>query len=76
MARVTTAMLMAEIAALKAQIASAPAQPVKASTWKSRADRAAGNGYACTANPPCSRHDLRTPKNAGSHVLPNGHTAR
>src|SRR6266705_1362271 len=40
------------------------------------AERASGEGFACTADPSCSRHDLRTSKNASSHVLPNGHVAR
>ena len=54
--------------------------PAKASaserTFRTAAERAAGAGFACTADPACARHDLRTSKNASSHVLPNGHVAR
>lgn len=74
--RTTIATLMEEIALLRAEIAAKPAGVVQARTFRTKAERAAGKGYACTATPPCSRSDLRTTKNAGSHVLPHGHTSR
>ena len=36
--------------------------------YKTKADIKAGNGYPCTAVPPCKRTDLRTAKNAAVHA--------
>jgi hypothetical protein len=62
--------------AIAAALTSSPSKPVKASAFRTRAQRAAGDGFACSATPPCSRADLRTAHNAASHVLPNGHVSR
>ena len=78
MARVTIAMLQAEIEALRGQIAAAPVATGKASTFRTKAQREAGDGFACTVNPPCSRRDLRTAGAAVSHdtKAPAYHVAR
>ena len=65
-----------ERAALARVLEVAPAQASAADNFRTKAQREAGDGFACTAPEPCSRHDLRTTKNAASHVLPNGHVAR
>ena len=73
MARPTIADLMAEIEALKATIASSPAKPVKASTFRTKAQREAGEGWPCTVTPPCSRKDLRTQEAGASHNTKAAH---
>ena len=73
MARVTVAMLQAQIEALTAQIAASPVTAGKASTFRTKAQREAGEGWPCTVKPPCSRKDLRTAEAGGSHDTKAAH---
>lgn len=77
MGRDTVASLRAELDALKASIASAPAAPVAARTWATKAEREAGNGFPCTVKPSCGRTDLRGPAAGASHdpKAPHWHNA-
>ena len=64
-------------AALTVAPATSAAAAPKARTFATKAERAAGDGFPCTAAEPCGRADLRTPKSAASHdaTQPHWHNA-
>ena len=70
-ARITNAALMAKIAELEARL-EGEQKPAKAKAkmpaFRTKAQREAGKGFACSASEPCSRKDLRTAAGASSHV--------
>lgn len=70
--------LTAKVEALSQQIASQPkakAGKAEMPAFRTKAQRAAGKGWPCTASEPCARRDLRTEGRAKSHGE-DGHTAR
>jgi hypothetical protein len=59
-------------AQLIALIEQAPAAPVKASTFRTRAQIAAGDGYPCTVSPTTCKFIGRTPARAAVHGIEKG----
>lgn len=69
------ALTKADLKAIGDMIAAATAKPARGSsarkttarTFATKAERAAGNGFPCTADDPCGRTDLRTADSGASH---------
>ncbi len=80
--RATVADLMAVIADLQQQVIAlqptATVKPTKAKAampnFRTKAQRASGKGWPCTAPEPCGRRDLRTAGRAASHDMADGHS--
>ena len=53
--------------AASAPAAAPTATDAKPHTYATKAERAAGEGFPCTATPPCGRTNLRTAKSGASH---------
>lgn len=68
------ALTKADLKAIGDMIAAANARPARsrtkaatARTFATKAERARGDGFPCTADEPCGRTDLRTADSGASH---------